>query len=79
MKKIKYTENSAIISLNKNIYDKKSIDIALNEYVEFFSSNIIEKGKYLVITIKKIDYSYPIETLYDEFLNYLIGLEFEKK
>jgi hypothetical protein len=78
MKNLLFKNNGEIIYLNKIIYSKKSIKEGIKIYDKFIDFKVSENSKYLKIRIKSLDEKkYDSKFLIDEFVNYLIALEYE--
>ncbi|MFW6286084.1 MAG: HxsD-like protein [Nanoarchaeota archaeon] len=78
MKNLLFKNNVEVIYLNKVIYSKKSIKKGIKVYDQFINFKTSENSNYLKIKIKSLDEKkYTSKILADEFVNYLIALEYE--
>lgn len=78
MKKIVIKDSFAFIYLNKEFYNPVSIKISLNQYSEFVNSSISELGKYYVIKLDLMDYSFTFKEIANEITNYIMSEEYNK-
>ena len=60
------------VILNKELYDSKSIEKAIEDYKDFLEV-IVEKGDKIILNFDKDG------EIIDEFLNYLLGLSINFK
>lgn len=61
------------IEFNKDLYSKKAILGAIDDYSEFAEFEIRENGNDFVVDIKNIKKDFE-DTIKDEFCNYALGL-----
>lgn len=79
MKGVVVQNGFAFVYLSKDFYLKNNILKTIDVYKEFLESAISEiSDKYYILkfTLKSKDYT--LEKTIDEFLNYLLSLEYEK-
>ena len=69
MIRINKQKNEVLLSLNENIYDKKSIEKAVNDYKEICS--VRKAGKDIILIPKK---GIDIDKLGYEFFNYVLAV-----
>ena len=77
MKKIVIKDNFAFIYLNSGFYNEKAILNTIKIYSDFIDASFSELGKYYIVKIKNKTTEYNLEKLANEFLNYILSIEFE--
>ncbi len=77
MKKIVIQNNFAYLYLNSNFYEKNSILNTIRIYSDFLKFNFKKIGNYYVVKMELIDNNFSISKLINEFINYLLSIEFE--
>ena len=77
MKQAVINSSYAFIYLNKQIYSKKAIEKALDDFKEFILPYQKEFRNYTTIKLEPKTKDFTTKELTDEFLNYLCGIEFQ--
>jgi len=62
-----------MIRFNKNIYNLKAIEKAIEEYKNLAKFSIKEKGSYIEVALAQVDKEVK-NVIKDEFANYVLGL-----
>ena len=78
MKKIVLKDSFAFVYLNQSFYSQKSVLEAIETYKEFFKASTTSLGKYIVVKIENLS-DHPLETIANEFSNYIISNEYQIK
>lgn len=78
MKKLIINSSYAFLYLHKEMYSSSSLENALSDFKEFIIVSLKEFNSYNTLKIEAKTNEYSLYELTHEFLNYLIGLEFEK-
>ncbi len=73
------TKNKAQIKLLKSFYQKKIIEKTIQTYEDFMQAKIEETPTHYLLKFKQKTDDYPMQTLIDEFTNYLLAGEYESK
>jgi len=67
------------ISLLKEFYNLDLIKETISIYGDFFETNLKEGKLHYILSFKQTNFDYDLDTLIDEFLNYLLSKEYEQK
>lgn len=70
--------NMIFLNLNKNIYNKDLIVKTLNIYKDFLDFILFENTTHNIIKFTPKTQEYILQTLTDEFMNYLINEEYQQ-
>ncbi len=62
------------IKFNKKIYSLRAVKLAIKDYHNLADFSLEQKGKYIIVTLTKIDKDVK-EIIRDEFCNYVLGFE----
>lgn len=63
-----------IIQLNNGIYNKESIQKAINDYSQLADFNLTEEDDYFIVQMNNIDKDVK-SVIKDEFCNYLLSIK----
>lgn len=67
------------MNLLKEFYNLALINETIQVYSDFFETNLKEEEFYYILSFKQVNFDYDLDVLVDEFLNYLLSLEYEHK
>lgn len=77
MKKIVVQDSYAFIYLNKQVYSKEALKQTITDFKEFITPSYKEFGNYITLKLEANTTDYSLETLSNEFMNYLCGVQFQ--